>query len=89
MNKINPQSRELMFYVIYEFHLELSNVNQFKKVWHQLTLDIREGSSGLGSRLHKVLNKPNCWLAYAKWQTKEDWINYAPLNIPEQAELTR
>lgn len=78
-----------MFYVVYEFIVEPEKGNEFKKIWHELTIEIRDKSKGLGSRLHKALNRPNCWIAYAQWPDKETWKNHAPLNISSQAKLTK
>lgn len=40
-----------MFYVIYEFTVDVEAQSEFEKLWHDLTLEIRN-SGGLGSRLH-------------------------------------
>ena len=78
-----------MFYVIYEFTMDAAAQSEFEKLWHDLTIEIRSNSGGLGSRLHKVLNKPNCWVAYAQWPDKKTWENSAPLNVVYQASLTK
>lgn len=78
-----------MFYAIYEFVVEPDKEDKFIKTWHELTLDIRDNSGGLGSRLHKALNKKNCWIAYAQWPDMETWKQSAPLNIASQANLTK
>jgi quinol monooxygenase YgiN len=78
-----------VFYAIYEFVVESDKEDIFIKTWYELTLDIRNNSGGLGSRLHKALNKKNCWVAYAQWPNKETWEKYAPLNATSQAILTR
>jgi hypothetical protein len=32
----------------------------------------------------EILNKPQCWIAYAQWPDKDTWGNHAPLNVPTQ-----
>lgn len=76
-----------MFYIIYEFTVDAAAQDEFEKLWHSLTIAIRDNSGGLGSRLHKALNKPNCWVAYAQWPDKETWENAAPLNLMSQASV--
>lgn len=78
-----------MFYVIYEFTVDAAAQGEFEKLWHDLTIEIRNNSGGLGSRLHKALNKPNCWVAYAQWPNKEIWENAAPLKVTSQASLRK
>jgi quinol monooxygenase YgiN len=62
-----------MFCVVYEFEVIQANENEFKKVWHDLTLAIRETCGGLGSRLHKDVTRDNIWIAYAQWPNKNTW----------------
>ena len=84
---IHFKGDKLMFYVIYEFTVDAAAQNEFEKLWHDLTLEIRSNSGGLGSRLHKALNKPNCWVAYAQWPDKQTWENAAPLNVTSSTSL--
>jgi hypothetical protein len=44
---------------------------------------------GNENELHvqKVLNKPNCWVAYAQWPDKKTWENSASLNVTSSANL--
>lgn len=78
-----------MFYAIYEFEVSEKNTQEFIKIWRQLTLEIKNNSGGLGSRLHKNLNKPNCWIAYAKWPNKQTWENRSLSVNPTQKELRK
>jgi quinol monooxygenase YgiN len=78
-----------MFYVIYEFTVDAAVSSEFEKLWHDLTIEIRNNSGGLGSRLHKALNKPNSWVAYAQWPDKKTWENAAPLNVTSQASVRK
>ena len=39
----------------------------------RVTLDIRNNSGGLGSRLHKNVNNKYCWIGYAQWPNKQCW----------------
>lgn len=59
-----------MFCVIYEFIVDQKHEQAFKNLWHQLTLCIQQESGSLGSRLHKVVDAENIWVAYAQWPSK-------------------
>lgn len=67
-----------MFSVVYEFAVLERNEGEFKKVWHELTLLIKETRGSLGSRLHKDTMRNNVWIAYAQWPNKETWGNASP-----------
>jgi quinol monooxygenase YgiN len=64
-----------MYCVIYEFTVDQHNENQFKKLWHELTLCIKAESKSLGSRLHKSIESENTWIAYAQWPSKQTYDN--------------
>jgi len=70
---MNITSGDKMFCVVYEFEVTQNNENEFKEIWHYLTLVIREKCGGLGSRLHKETTRDNIWIAYAQWPSKNDW----------------
>jgi heme-degrading monooxygenase HmoA len=76
-----------MFCVIYEFEVNPMKENEFKKIWHQLTLLIKEFRGGLGSRLHKDTMKPNIWVGYAQWPSEDVWNNPDPANEENLAQL--
>jgi quinol monooxygenase YgiN len=78
-----------MFCVIYEFTVSPEHEAEFNDLWHKITQQIRENSNGLGSRLHKEVNKPNLYLAYAQWPNKQTWEEFAPLNVEHHAEQTK
>jgi quinol monooxygenase YgiN len=59
-----------MFCVLYEFTVDQSQQSQFKNLWHQLTIRIRDESGSMGSRLHKVIDDDITWIAYAVWPSK-------------------
>ena len=67
-----------MFCVVYEFEVTPNSENEFKKIWHDLTLIIKETRGGLGSRLHKDKSKRNIWIAYAQWPNETAWKKPAP-----------
>lgn len=73
-----------MYYVIYEFEVNSHNQTEFTKIWHQLTIEIKKTNGGLGSRLHKDINRPNSLIAYAQWPDKETWENKGAISTPEQ-----
>lgn len=62
-----------MFSVIYEFNVIPGKENDFKRLWHDITLEVKEHDNGLGSRLHKMIGKENLWIAYAQWPSRETW----------------
>lgn len=64
-----------MYCVIYEFTVEPHNEKRFKHLWHELTLRINAECGTLGSRLHKVIETENLWVAYAQWSSKEVYDN--------------
>lgn len=64
-----------MFCILYEFTVDTHQEDNFKSLWHQLTLKIKEDKSSLGARLHKVLEVENTWLAYAQWVSEEEYNN--------------
>lgn len=76
-----------MFSVVYEFKVSQQNEEEFKKIWHQLTLIIKETRGGLGSRLHKDINREGVWIAYAQWADKETWGNNSPFTHPHHIAL--
>lgn len=55
--------------------MAFQNENEFKEIWHKLTLIIKEARGGLGSRLHKDKTKENLWVAYAQWPSENAWNN--------------
>lgn len=69
-----------MFCVIYEFIVEKSQQDRFKELWHQLSLRIRSESESLGSRLHKVIDDEETWIAYAQWPARSVYEN-TPENV--------
>jgi quinol monooxygenase YgiN len=62
-----------MFCVMYEFTVDQDQEENFKHLWHELTLKIKEDNSSLGSRLHKLTDVENTWLAYASWSSEKDY----------------
>jgi quinol monooxygenase YgiN len=76
-----------MFCVVYEFEVNHDNENEFKQVWHNLTLIIREARGGLGSRLHKDITRDNIWIAYAQWPDKNAWSQPGSSISDKHAEL--
>lgn len=62
-----------IFCVVYEFEVDQNHENEFIKIWHDLTLIIKETRGGLGSRLHKDKTKENIWIAYAQWPSETAW----------------
>ncbi len=60
-----------MYCVVYEFIVDEEQEEEFKSLWNQLTLCIRNESGSLGSRLHKALELENTWVAYAQWPSHE------------------
>lgn len=70
-----------MFCVIYEFDVMPGKEDEFKVLWHNITLEVRQHDHGLGSRLHKIMGKENKWIAYAQWPKRETWLSQAPLTL--------
>jgi uncharacterized protein YjaG (DUF416 family) len=77
-----------MFCVMYEFEVMAEYENEFRNIWRQITLDVKENSISQGSRLHQDIDNPNRYLAYAQWPTQSAWEEFAPLNADIHAELT-
>lgn len=77
-----------MFCVIYEFKIDENYTDEFKTIWHILTVEIKDHQGGLGSRLHQSVDQKNLYIAYAQWPTKEAWEKYAPLNTAKHEALT-
>lgn len=73
-----------MFAILYEFEVKLENETAFTKLWHTLTLRIKELSTSSGSRLHKL--NDTIWVAYALWPSKEDWEK-SDLNQDDMVEM--
>ncbi|GAG77468.1 unnamed protein product, partial [marine sediment metagenome] len=46
-----------MFCVIYEFTVNPEYEKEFLQLWHDLSMEIKTHSAGLGSRLHKNTSK--------------------------------
>jgi heme-degrading monooxygenase HmoA len=76
-----------MFCVIYEFEVLPNNEEEFKGIWHSLTLLFREHYGAIGSCLHKDMNEKNLWIAYARWPSKEAWQKRFTKLVEQQAEL--
>lgn len=62
-----------MFCVMYEFTVDPNRENEFKNLWHELTLKIKDYKNSRGSRLHKVTEVEHTWVAYAQWLSEEDY----------------
>ncbi len=60
-----------MFCVVYEFTVDTHQEKKFQELWHQLTLEIKTDIGALGSRLHKVLEVENTWVAYGQWISEQ------------------
>lgn len=76
-----------MFYIIYEFQVNNSNQKEFTSIWRTLTLELKKTNGGLGSRLHKNINKPNILIAYAQWPDKKTWEDMGAIITSEQTAL--
>lgn len=46
-----------MFCVVYEFDVIPEQEDEFKRLWHEITLEVKAHDGGLGSRLHKMIGK--------------------------------
>lgn len=70
-----------MYYVLYEFSLKNNNhKDKFFSQWIKATKLIKLQYSGaLGSRLHQCQSNSLKLVAYAKWKTKNEWINFSNL----------
>lgn len=78
-SNVSPyQNQKIKFCVVYQFDVDKAHEAEFLSLWHKATLVIRDRSGGLGSRLHKVYNKPCCYVAYAQWPNREAWLNRTP-----------
>jgi quinol monooxygenase YgiN len=64
-----------IYCVVYEFFVEQQHEEEFKKLWHELTVRILKESGSMGSRLHKVSEPENTWVAYAQWPSKQVYEN--------------
>lgn len=76
-----------MFCVIYEFEVTKDHEKAFKETWHQLTLIIKKTRGGLGSRLHRDIEKENIWVAYAEWPDENTWNQPASTLSSHHSEL--
>jgi quinol monooxygenase YgiN len=61
----------IMYCLAYEFFVDKYQEHEFKRLWHQLTLMIKEDNGSLGARLHKVIDVENTWVAYAQWESEK------------------
>ncbi len=59
------------FVVIYRWRLRPGTEEAFRDAWAEVTLAIRQGCGGLGSRLHRA--DDGTWLAYAQWPDRASW----------------
>lgn len=76
-----------MFCVIYEYDVIPGKENDFKRLWHEIAIDVKELA---GSRLHKVMDKENIWVAYAQWPSREIWLAQGPLALKtNRAEMVK
>jgi hypothetical protein len=76
-----------MFCVIYEFEVNPIYEKEFKEIWHELTLMIKESRGGLGSRLHKDTMKMNIWVGYAQWPSEDVWNSPDPATEEKISQL--
>jgi quinol monooxygenase YgiN len=60
-----------MFYVLYRCRLKPGSEEAFRAVWSDITVAIRDGRGGLGSRLHR--GDDGLYYAYARWPSREAW----------------
>lgn len=58
-----------MFCVIYQFKLQLNQVEKYKRCWNIITDYFIEQRGALGSSLHESSN--NLWIAYSRWPDKK------------------
>lgn len=63
-----------MFIAIYEFDVKAGLEAEFRSYWSKTTEGICRECGSLGSRLHST-DKPNIFVAYAQWPSKEHWQN--------------
>jgi quinol monooxygenase YgiN len=59
------------FAVIYRWRVKPQREADFLAAWETLTIAIRDGRGGLGSRLHRA--EDGSWTAYAQWPDRETW----------------
>jgi heme-degrading monooxygenase HmoA len=60
-----------MFYVLYRCRVKPGSEPAFRALWSAITVAIRDGRGGLGSRLHR--GDDGLLYAYARWPSREAW----------------
>lgn len=60
-----------MFYVLYRCRVKPGSEEAFRALWSAITVAIRDGRGGLGSRLHR--GDDGLHYAYARWPSREAW----------------
>ncbi len=71
-----------MFVAVYEFEIREGSETEFRKAWLEVTKLIYKNCGSSGSRLHRS-NKPNTFVAYAQWASRELWKKDFALNSQE------
>lgn len=64
-----------MHCVIYEFSILPEHSGEFQKIWHELTVYLRDNCNSLGSRLHQSVEDETKWVAYAQWPSRVAYEN--------------
>ncbi|WP_425641328.1 antibiotic biosynthesis monooxygenase family protein [Marinomonas gallaica] len=80
-----------MIRVVYEWHVSPENIAEFCDAWKSTTQIVRETYPGAhGSCLLEEENKPNQFLAIARWNSKEEWRDFwSSDNPPELMKMSQ
>ncbi len=79
-----------MVRVVYSWHVEPENFEEFKKIWSATTNRIHESVTGaLGSFMLRSFENESGVITIAKWDTLESWKNFWGKANPKEMESMR
>ncbi|MCB1779725.1 MAG: antibiotic biosynthesis monooxygenase [Nitrosomonas ureae] len=79
-----------MIRVIYRWHVEPGNFEEFKRIWANTTNRIHESVTGaLGSFILKSFENENEVITIAKWGSLESWKDFFGNENPKEMEAMR
>lgn len=67
-----------MFCVIYEYDVIQGKENDFKRLRHEIAIDVKELA---GSRLHKIMNKENTWVTLCAMAIQRNLVGSGSFSI--------